>query len=154
MWFKKYWKSILGVAFWLGPIWDFIKWCLDWRGRVDALAVTYHDIGGYHVVMAYLLNPPSWLYPRFMIIGVALIWWNFRRNRRPVHVHHVEIREHIAIGASVSPVVVHSAIPSGDDLGGWEKLYEEHNTEKGNELRLRFLPDTDERCGRSNTTGK
>ena len=81
MWFKKYWKSILGVAFWLGPIWDFIKWCLDWRGRVDALAATYHDIGGYHIVIAYLLNPPSWLYPPFMIIGVALIWWNFRRNR-------------------------------------------------------------------------
>jgi hypothetical protein len=105
VWFKKYWKSILGVAFWLGPIWDFIKWCLDWRGRIDALAASYHDLGGYHVMIAYLLNPPSWLYPPFMIAGLALIWWNFRRNRKPVHIHHVEIREHMA-RASVSPVAV------------------------------------------------
>lgn len=82
MWFKKYWKSFLGVAFWLGPIWDFIKWCLDWRGRIDALASTYHDIGGYHVMIAYLLNPPSWLYPPFMIIGIALVWWNFRPKNK------------------------------------------------------------------------
>lgn len=82
MLFKKYWKSILGVAFWLGPIWDFIKWCLDWRGRVDALAATYHDIGGYHNVIAYLLNPPSWLYPPFMIAGLALIWWNLQRPKK------------------------------------------------------------------------
>ena len=82
MLFKKYWKSILGVAFWLGPIWDFIKWCLDWRGRVEALAATYHDIGGYHVMIAYLLNPPSWLYPPFMIAGLALIWWNLQRPKK------------------------------------------------------------------------
>jgi hypothetical protein len=82
MLFKKYWKSILGVAFWLGPIWDFIKWCLDWRGRVDALAATYHDIGGYHLMIAYLLNPPSWLYPPFMIAGLALIWWNLQRPKK------------------------------------------------------------------------
>ncbi len=82
MWFKKYWKAIFGFAFWLGPIWDFTKWCLDWRGRVDALAATYHDIGGYHVLLAYLLNPPSWLYPPFMVAGLALIWWNVRRPKK------------------------------------------------------------------------
>jgi hypothetical protein len=82
MFFKKYWKSILGVAFWLGPIWDFIKWCLDWRGRVDTLAATYHDIGGYHVIIAYLLNPPSWLYLPFMIAGLVLIWWNVQRPKK------------------------------------------------------------------------
>jgi len=81
MLFKRYWKSILGVAFCLGPIWDFIKRSLDWRGRIDALAATYHDIGGYHVMIAYLLNPPSWLYLPFMIAGLALIWWNFQRPK-------------------------------------------------------------------------
>jgi hypothetical protein len=70
------------LAFWLGPIWDFTKWCLDWRGRVDALAATYQDIGGYHVLLAYLLNPPSWLYPPFMVAGLALIWWNLRRPKK------------------------------------------------------------------------
>jgi tRNA_anti-like len=88
MLFKKYWKSILGTALWLWPIWDFIKWLLDWRGRIDALAASYHDIGGYYVMIAYLLNPPSWLYPPFMIGGLALIWWNFHRNRPNVHIHH------------------------------------------------------------------
>jgi hypothetical protein len=64
---SKYWKAILGFAFWLGPIWDFIKWLLDWHGRIDALAASYHDLGGYHVMIAYILNPPSWLYPPFML---------------------------------------------------------------------------------------
>jgi hypothetical protein len=80
--FKKYWKLILGVAFFFWPIWDFIKWCLDWRGRVDALAATYHDIGGYHVLIAYLLNPPSWLYPLFIFTGLALIWWDLQRPKK------------------------------------------------------------------------
>jgi hypothetical protein len=79
---QKILESIFGFAFLLGPIWDFIKWCLDWRGRVDALAATYHDIGGYHVMIAYLLNPPSWLYPPFMFAGLALIWWNLRRPKK------------------------------------------------------------------------
>jgi hypothetical protein len=114
MWFKKYWKTILGVVFWLGPIWDFIKWCLDWRGRVDALATTYHDIGGYHVVLAYLLDPPSWLYPPFMLAGLALILWNFHRT--PRNIHHVEIREHVAIGASGSPAITRSERTGGDEL--------------------------------------
>ncbi len=83
MWFKKYWKAILGGAFWLGPIWDFIKWGLDWRGRVDAFAATYHDIGGYHAMIAYLLNPPAWLNLPFMIAGLALIfWWNLQRPKK------------------------------------------------------------------------
>ena len=144
MLFKKYWKAIFGFAFWLGPIWDFIKWLLDWRGRIDALAASYHDLGGYHVMIAYILNPPSWLYPPFMIAGLVLIWWNFHRT--PRNIHRVEIREHVAIGSSAPSVAVRSAITSGNELDDWEKLYEEYDTAKGKELRLRFIPDTDDQA--------
>lgn len=137
--FKKYWKAILGFAFWLWPIWDFIKWLLDWKGRIDALAASYHDIGGYHIMIAYLLNPPSWLYPPFMVAGLALIWWSFHRTP-------VEMREHVAIKTSISPLVVSSVITSVNAIDGWEKLYEEYNTANREEFRLRFLPDTDDRA--------
>jgi hypothetical protein len=41
---------------------------------------------------------------------------------------------------------VRSAITSGNELDDWEKLYEEYDTAKGKELRLRFLPDTDDQA--------
>jgi len=81
MWFKKYWPAMLGIALQAGSIWKFIKWALDWRGRYDALAATYHETGGASAVIGYILNPPPWFYPVAFVVGFALIWWNFQRVR-------------------------------------------------------------------------
>jgi hypothetical protein len=81
MWFKKYWPAMLGIALQAGSIWKFIKWALDWRGRYDALAATYHETGGASAVIGYILNPPPWFYPVAFGVGFALIWWNFQRVR-------------------------------------------------------------------------
>jgi hypothetical protein len=81
MWFKKYWPAMLGLALQAESIWKFIKWALDWRGRYDALAATYHEAGGVSAVIGFILDPPPWVYPLAFITGLVLIWWNFWRVR-------------------------------------------------------------------------
>jgi hypothetical protein len=79
MWLKKYWPAVLAVAAQFPALWNFIKWLLDWRGRVDALAATYHEIGGWDAMIGYILDPPPWLYQIAFIASVLLIWLNVRR---------------------------------------------------------------------------
>jgi len=80
-----------------------------------------------------------------VIVFLVVLWlWPRPKSR---NIHHVEIREHLAIGASLSKVVVPSAIVSDNELVGWEKLYEEYEAPNGKELRLRFLPDTNDQAG-------
>jgi tRNA_anti-like len=81
MWLKKYWPALLAIALQAESLWKFLKWALDWRGRYDALAETYHEIGGASAVIGYILDPPPWFYPLAFLAGLILIWWNFHRNR-------------------------------------------------------------------------
>jgi hypothetical protein len=85
MWLKKYWLALLGVALQAETLWKFLKWILDWRGRYDALAATYHEVGGSGVAIGYILDPPAWFYPAAFLAGLILIWWNFHWNREQPH---------------------------------------------------------------------
>jgi hypothetical protein len=84
MWFKKNWPALLAVALQAESLWKFLKWALDWRGRYDGLAATYHEIGGGSAMIGYILDPPPWFYPLAFFVGLILIWWNFHRNREPI----------------------------------------------------------------------
>src|SRR5207237_10235590 len=44
-------------------------------------------------------------------------------------------------GSSLCPTVT-----ADDELDSWEKLYEEYDAAYGEELRLRFLPDSDDQA--------
>jgi hypothetical protein len=81
MGFKKHWPWLAAALLWAAPIWNFFIWLLDLRGRIDALAETYHDVGGAHAIVGYILNPPPWLSLPAIFSGVILIWWDLRRNR-------------------------------------------------------------------------
>jgi hypothetical protein len=123
MWFKKNWPALVAAALQAESLWKFLKWALDWRGRYDGLAATYHEIGGASAMIGYILDPPPWFYPLAFFVGLILIWWNFRRNRRNVHIHHVEVREHAGIGVGhlgtpsrgiESPPILSKTIASSD----------------------------------------
>jgi tRNA_anti-like len=88
MWVKKNWPALLAIALQAESLWKFLKSAMDWRGRYDALAETYHEIGGASVVLGYILDPPPLFYPLAFFAGLILIWWNFHRNRPNVHIHH------------------------------------------------------------------
>jgi len=80
MGFKKHWPWLLAVLLWSAPIWKFLIWLLDWRGRIDALAETYHE-GGATAIVGYILDPPPWSTPFAICAGLILIAWDLRRNQ-------------------------------------------------------------------------
>lgn len=90
MWIKKYWPAVVGGAVQLPGLWSFLKWLLDWRGRIDALAETYHEIGGWHAMVGYILDPPPWFSPLALVVGLLLIWWSIRRSHKQVDSKPVE----------------------------------------------------------------
>lgn len=65
--------SIGGVLINAPSLWLGFKWLLDWKGRLDTGAG----------VMSYL---PDWFYAVALIVGLVLIWWDFRRPRNAVTV--------------------------------------------------------------------
>jgi hypothetical protein len=79
-WIRKHWPWCLALLLQVESLWRFIKWALDWRGRYDALAESYHEIGGGSAMIGYILNPPPWFYPAAFVAGLALIFWNSNRN--------------------------------------------------------------------------
>jgi hypothetical protein len=81
MWFSRNWPLVVAFLLQGESLWRLFKWALDWRGRYDALAATYHEVGGMGAVIGYILDPPAWLYPLAFVAGLVLLWWNFRRNR-------------------------------------------------------------------------
>jgi hypothetical protein len=94
MWIRKFWPTVLAVVLQIVGAWNFIKWILDWGGRIDVLASTYHDIGGLDAMIGYLLNPPPWLWPIALIVGLVLIWWDVRRHKTapfPASISPIEI---------------------------------------------------------------
>jgi hypothetical protein len=101
MWLKKYWPALVGLALQAGSLWKFLKWALDWRGRYDALAGTYHEVGGMGTVIGYILDPPPWFYPVAFVAGVILIWWNFRRNREQANAEISPPRGRVAPGVTI-----------------------------------------------------
>ena len=59
---------------------DFLKWCLDWRGHIDALAATYHDIGGDYIMIGL---------PSQSAIGMSMIatsgLWTLSHSSADLH---------------------------------------------------------------------
>lgn len=82
---KKHWPAILGVVLQGPSLWNLILSALDWRGRFDSLVAIYHDVGGYSVVIGFILSPPSWFYPVAFGIGLILIWWDFNVRSHKVN---------------------------------------------------------------------
>src|ERR1700687_2114345 len=82
MWFSKNWPWLLAFLLQGESLWKLLKWALDWRGRYDALAATYHEVGGIGAMIGYILDAPPWFYPTAFVAGLILIWWNFHPNRQ------------------------------------------------------------------------
>jgi hypothetical protein len=83
-WIKTKWPWALVIALQAESLWKLLKWALDWRGRIDALAASYHEIGGSGAVIGFILDPPAWFYPWAFITGLMLIFWNSKRRSKGV----------------------------------------------------------------------
>jgi hypothetical protein len=117
----------------------------------------------------------AWLMVGALSLVAGAVEWAFRHKKRylellhqpPIQVgdqanfrgvvgdHHlIGNPSDTPIGASVSPVVMRSdKVPSltiteewSCELVSWSRLYEEYDVGNGKELRLRFLPDTNDQA--------
>jgi hypothetical protein len=75
----KHWRAILGALALIQPAWTFIKWSLDWLGRIDLITSHLHDFG-MQAVLDFIENPrPAFFFPS-IVIGLLLIWWDVKRK--------------------------------------------------------------------------
>jgi len=79
-WIRRNWPALLAILLQAEGAWKLFKWALDWRGRYDALAATYHEVGGAHAMIGYAIDPPPLFYPLAFLAGFLLLWWNFKRQ--------------------------------------------------------------------------
>jgi hypothetical protein len=75
----KHWRAIIGLLFFVKPVWDGIKWILDWFGRFDLIASHLHDFG-MQAVLDFISNPPPWTVWPTIGLGCLLIWWDVKRK--------------------------------------------------------------------------
>jgi hypothetical protein len=75
----KHWRAIVGLLFFLQPAWGFVKWGLDWAGRIDLITSHLHDLK-VQAVFDFIQNPPAWSFFPSVGIGLLLIWWDVRRK--------------------------------------------------------------------------
>jgi hypothetical protein len=73
------WRIGAGILLFIQPAWGFIKWVLDWAGRVDIITSHLHDFG-VQPVLDFLQNPPPWSFLPSVIAGLLLIWWDAKRK--------------------------------------------------------------------------
>ncbi|MBA2525312.1 MAG: hypothetical protein H0V18_05935 [Pyrinomonadaceae bacterium] len=84
-WIKSHWRSVAGGAFLLleglSSLWKFVKWLLGWSGAVDLVIERSQDPKWTGSVMNFLLAPPPILTLPLILIGLSLIWWDYRRHK-------------------------------------------------------------------------
>lgn len=80
-WIKRHWLSLLGVFAWLQPLWQAIKWLIGRGGDLDFVISRWSDPGWVGAVLSFLLSPPPWMTIPLLIVGTALIAWDYFRHR-------------------------------------------------------------------------
>jgi hypothetical protein len=165
------WFRVLGLIWFLVGAWDLILSQFVPEQYSRYFPKIYQAIGK----TAGWLPFGTWLMVGALLLGAGAIEWAFRHkkhylellhrgqtesgdqaNFRGIDEDHPLIRNpgDMPIGAPVSPVVARSPrSPSliineewSAELVRWSQLYEEYDVENGRELRLRFLPDTNDQA--------
>jgi hypothetical protein len=82
-WIKRHWPSVVGLLAGLQPLWQAIKWLIGRGGDIDFVVSRWSDPGWVGAVINFLLSPPPWMMIPLLIVGSALIAWDYFRHRNP-----------------------------------------------------------------------
>lgn len=105
MWFRRHWPSItgeIGVLFTLA-----IRFC-DWVGRADLLINFIHaeTPAWLSTTVRFILFAPSWFLFVVIVISLALIFWDGRRNRATTAIHNPTLAEpKMALSGAIKPAI-------------------------------------------------
>ncbi len=103
--FKTHWRAITGG---LATVYGLVRFILDAIGYVDLVVAHANSPTKTWLgrVMDILLGLPTWTVVPIVIGGLLLIWWDYKRNPRILHHHHVtgaaHGRAHVSGVSSVS----------------------------------------------------
>ncbi|WP_143748399.1 hypothetical protein [Mesorhizobium carmichaelinearum] len=76
-WAERHWRKIIGGFFLL---WEAARRLVSLGGDVDFLVSLAHGIGWVGFMIAWLLNPPIWFGFAVIFAGLALIYWDNKRQ--------------------------------------------------------------------------
>ena len=74
-WLLKHKAALAGAILALPGAWSGFKWLLDWGGRIDV----FRSWGASLINL--ITDAPPWLNLLLVLAGLALIWWDLKRNR-------------------------------------------------------------------------
>jgi len=97
----KHWRALVGGLFFIQPAWEFIKWVLDWAGRIDLITSHLHDFG-VQAMLDFISHPPAWTFLPSVGAGLLLIWWDVKRKE----VAEIELNKKLLIGFYVGCAAV------------------------------------------------
>jgi hypothetical protein len=159
------WFRVVGLIWFFVGAWDLTLSQFIPEEYSRNLPKLYQVVG----MTAGWLSLWAWLMLGALLVVAGAVEWAFRHKKRYLELLHqapipggdqanfrgivVDHPSDMPIGASV-PIVERSArSPSvtineewSVELVRWSQLYEEYDVENGKELRLRFLPDTDDQA--------
>jgi hypothetical protein len=171
-WLTCHWRALLGAASLLEPVWRLIKWLLHWASDFDFVISRIQNPSWVGVVINWLIkwvfDPPAWVTIPALIAGVALIFWDFRRQARraqeynrhnsftldatatvtdpaPMPIPSTDLASLPGMSEAVSRVqneVARSVarMPHSQEPPNLDKLFDQD--ERGF-IQLRFMPDTE-----------
>jgi hypothetical protein len=113
------WRRIAvvgGALGWMLPVWQGIKWLLEWAEHIDFARQHIADIKYVGQMLAFLANPPPWLGIALIPPASLAIWWGLRggTSRRDVKTETPAVSLEQATSVITAPAAVPSSNSSGE----------------------------------------
>jgi hypothetical protein len=79
-WIRRHWLALLGLTPLLPPLIKAVLQLIGLGGSIDFLIARYDDPAWVGRMIGFLIDPPGWSIVPMILIGLLLIWWDFRRR--------------------------------------------------------------------------
>lgn len=83
MWFKRHWRALVGALPFVPALFKGAKGLVGLGGDADFIISRSQDPAWLRDVLNWLTDPPGWSILPLIVLGLGLIFWDAKRNRRP-----------------------------------------------------------------------
>ena len=84
LFFREHWRTLIGVASLIKPVWDAGRWIITSLGDLDFIVSRINDPGWVGTVIDSIVGIYSAISPILALVGLGLIYLDTRRHRRQV----------------------------------------------------------------------
>jgi hypothetical protein len=79
---RKHWLSVVGALSLAESAWRGTRWLLDLAGTGEFVVGHVREPGWIGSMVAFVLNPPPWIFFPCFVVGALLIWHDLRRSQK------------------------------------------------------------------------